>query len=307
MCNTIAYNLGSACQDCQRGTTDQGILWSLYVSGGDLCPTQGDSLPDNVTPAEQVPLWAFIDTSAQFWTYAAAQQVALNTTSSTSIVSSTATSTNIAETSSTMSATSTLTPAESATSAPTWAPVQTSHKSTNAGAIGGGVAAGVVALLLVAGLLLFWRRRHARRAGPGMTMGAVAGDGSRDPSSSSDASLTESGKAVGSNGSASHYTPHSQMAQLNNNGSGVVIGSYSTASVLATPIDAPPVPNFPPEYAAHTNTPARSLAASPTPSVPVAQNKVKRVPVRYSEDELAQAEQEAHKVAQRQNQQPPTP
>lgn len=99
-------------------------------------------------------------------------------------------------------------------------PVQTSHKSTNAGAIGGGVAAGVVVLLLVAGLFLFWRRRRARSGdGPGMAMGAIAGDGSRDPSSSSDASLTESGKAVGTNGSNSHYTPHSQMAQLNHNGS----------------------------------------------------------------------------------------
>lgn len=88
---------------------------------------------------------------------------------------------------------------------------------------------------------------------------------------------------------------------------GIVIPSYSTASILATPIDAPPVPNFPPEYATHTNTPARSLAASPTPSVPVTQNKVKRVPVRYSEDELAQAGQEAHKVAQQPHQQPPTP
>lgn len=119
-----------------------------------------------------------------------------------------------------MGATPTLTPVESATSSPTLAPVQTSHKSTNAGAIGGGVAAGVVVLLLVAGLLLFWRRRRARsRDGPGMAMGAVAGDGSRNPSASSDSSLTESGKAMGSGGSSSHYTPHSQMAQLNNNGS----------------------------------------------------------------------------------------
>lgn len=107
---------------------------------------------------------------------------------------------------------------DSPTTSPTTAPVQASHKSTNAGAIGGGVAAGVVVLLLVAGLL-FWRRRRARsHDGPGMAMGAVADDGSRDPSSS-DSSLTESGKIAASGGSGSHYTPHSQMAQLNNNGS----------------------------------------------------------------------------------------
>ena len=119
-----------------------------------------------------------------------------------------------------MDFTTTLTPTESGNSSPTLVPVQTSHKSTNAGAIGGGVAAGVVVLLLVAGLLLFWRRRRARsHSGPAMAMGAVDGDGSRNPSASSDSSLTESGKIAASGGSGSHHTPHSQMAQLNQNGS----------------------------------------------------------------------------------------
>lgn len=305
MCNTIAYNIGSACQDCQRGTTDQGILFSTYVAGGDLCPTTSDNLPDSVTPAEPIPLWAFIDTSTQFWTYFDAQQVALNTSSTTSILSPTATAPT--ETSPTMDVSTTLTVTESATSSPTLIPVQTSHKSTNAGAIGGGVAAGVVVLLLVAGLL-FWRRRRARsHGGPAMAMGAADGDGSRNPSASSDSSLTESGKIAASGGSGSHYTPHSQMAQLNHNGSGILIPSYSTASVLATPVDSPALPNFPPEYTTRTNTPARSLAASPPPSAFPAQNRVKRVPVRYSEDELVQAEQEAQKIAQRQNQEPPSP
>jgi len=304
MCNTVAYNLGSACQDCQRGTTDQGILFSTYVAGGDLCPSTTDSLPDTVTPAQQVPLWALIDTSTQFWTYFDAQQVALNSSSTTSILSPTGTLPG--EMSSTMDGSPTATTTDSPTSSPTLAPVQASHKSTNAGAIGGGVAAGVVVLLLVAGLL-FWRRRRARsHDGPGMAMGAVADDGSRGPSTS-DSSLTESGKIAASGGSGSHYTPHSQMAQLNNNGSGIIIPSYSTVSALASPVDPPTLPNFPPEYATRTNTPARSLAASPTPSAPAVQNKVKRVPVRYSEDELARAEQEEQKIAQRQNEQPPSP
>lgn len=88
---------------------------------------------------------------------------------------------------------------------------------------------------------------------------------------------------------------------------GIIIPSYSTVSALASPVDPPTLPNFPPEYTTRTNTPARSLAASPTPSAPAVQNKVKRVPVRYSEDELARAEQEEQKIAQRQNEQPPSP
>lgn len=187
-------------------------------------------------------------------------------------------------------------------SSSTAAPVSSSSsKSTNAGAIGGGVTGGVVLVLLVIGLLLFLRRRRARnsRGGPGGVMGAAGG---RNASTSSESSLTESGKAAGPGSSGSHYTPHSQMAQLNHSGgSGIINPSYST-SALTTPVDAPAVPAIPQEYA--TSTPARSHAASPTPSAPVIQ-KVKRVPVRYSEDELAQAEEEARKVAAQPSTTPP--
>ncbi|KAB5595249.1 SKG6 domain containing protein [Ceratobasidium theobromae] len=293
MCNTVAYNLGSACQDCQRGTTDQGILFSSYVAGGDGCPANTTTLPDEVAPSEEIPLWAYIDTSTQFWTYFDAQQVTLN---------STATTTGIATTTHTSSGTAfmptiTLSDPES-TSTATSAP--SSSKSVNAGAIGGGVAGGVVLVLLVIGLFLFLRRRRARDSheDSAAVMGTTGG---RNPSSSSDSSLTESGKVGGSSGS--HYTPHSQMAQLHHNGgSGILIPSHSTASALSTPVDAPVVPTMPREFA--SPTPARSLAASPTPtrsvtsptpSLPVVQ-KVKRVPVRYSEDEIAQAEEEARKA-----------
>ncbi|KAG9122268.1 hypothetical protein FRC07_001439 [Ceratobasidium sp. 392] len=193
------------------------------------------------------------------------------------------------------SATPTFPTTQTATISPSAAPVSSSHKSVNAGAIGGGVGGGVAALLVIIALLLFLRRRRARKANSGVVMGGTGEDGGRNASSSSESSLTESGKAPVT---TSHYTPHSQMAQLHHQGgSGILVGSYSTtsgltSSGLTTPIDAPPMPVVPREYA--SPTPARSLATSPTPSsVPTTAvtNKVKRVPVRYSEDELAQAEQ----------------
>ncbi|KAJ1310479.1 hypothetical protein OPQ81_007212 [Rhizoctonia solani] len=286
MCNTVAYNLGSACQDCQRGSTDQGILFSLYTAGGDGCVAPITSLPTSVNPAQQIPEWALQDTSALFWSYAGAQSIANSTATTTASTTSTITSAH------TMEPTETLTLSDPAASHPaeTATPLPAS-KSINAGAIGGGVAGGVVFLLLVIGLLLFLRRRRAQKSlgKPDTGMGAI---GARNGSTSSESSLTESGKA---SGSTSHYTPHSQMAQLNHSsGSGTIVPSSHSTSALTTPVDAPPVPSIPYEYTSST-IPSRSQATSPTPSAPGVQ-KVKRVPVRYSEDELARAEEENRKA-----------
>lgn len=284
MCNTVAYNLGSACQDCQRGSTDQGILFSLYTTGGDGCVAPITSLPTSVNPAQQIPEWALQDTSTLFWSYAGAQSIA-NSTATT-----TASATTVTFTTATMAVTETLTLSDP-TASQTATPISSTSKSTNAGAIGGGVAGGVVFLLLVMGLLLFLRRRRARNS-QSKTEAGIGAVGGRSGSTSSESSLTESGKAPGS---SSHYTPHSQMAQLNHSGgSGTIVASHST-SALTTPIDAPPVPSISHGYAPST-VPSRSLATSPTPSVPAVQ-KVKRVPVRYSEDELARAEEEDKRAA----------
>ncbi|KAG8755319.1 hypothetical protein FRC11_006136 [Ceratobasidium sp. 423] len=200
-----------------------------------------------------------------------------------------------------METTETLTLSDPAASQ-TAAPLPSTSKSVNAGAIGGGVAGGVVFLLLVIGLLLFLRRRRAQNS-RGKAETGIAAMGGRNGSTSSESSLTESKAA----GSSSHYTPHSQMAQLNHSGgSGSIIPSTST-SALTTPVDAPPVPSIPHEYAPSTvlshasstipsTVPSRSQATSPTSSVPTVQ-KVKRVPVRYSEDELARAEEEDRRAA----------
>ncbi|CAE6431816.1 unnamed protein product [Rhizoctonia solani] len=297
MCNTVAYNLGSACQDCQRGSTDQGILFSTYIVGGDGCVAPITSLPDSVVPAQQVPEWALLDTSTLFWSYSAAQTIANSTATTTTSESVTATSTGT-----TMDQSPTITlsdPTGSSGPSTTAGPLPSTSKSTNAGAIGGGVAGGVVFLLLVIGIFLFLRRRRARNPSSNTDAG-VGAIGGRQGSTSSESSLTESGKAGGSN---SHYTPHSQMAQLNHSGgSGSINPSHST-SALTTPVDAPPVPSIAHEYPASStaysrthdyassHTPSRSHATSPTPSAPAIQ-KVKRVPVRYSEDELARAEDE---------------
>ena len=55
----LAYNIGSACQDCQRGTTDQGILFSLYVAGGDLCPSTSDRYVFCVYSHNPLPPYVF--------------------------------------------------------------------------------------------------------------------------------------------------------------------------------------------------------------------------------------------------------
>lgn len=283
MCNTVAYNLGSACQDCQRGSTDQGILFSWYTAGGDGCVAPINSLPTSVNPAQQIPEWALQDTLASFWSYSAAQSIANSTATTTGSATVTVTAT-------TMEATETLTLSDP-TASETAAPSPSTSKSTKAGAIGGGVAGGVVFLLLVLGLLLFLRRRRTQNS-HGKAEAGIGGMGTRNGSTSSESSLTESGKA---SGSSSHYTPHSQMAQLNHSGgSGIIIPSVST-SALTTPVDAPPVPSLSHGYAPST-VPSRSLATSPTPSMPSVQ-KVKRVPVRYSEDELARAQEEDRMAA----------
>ncbi|KAJ1303712.1 hypothetical protein OPQ81_008137 [Rhizoctonia solani] len=102
-----------------------------------------------------------------------------------------------------MELTETLTLSDPAAShrAKTATPLPTS-KSTNAGAIGGGVARVVVFLLLVIGLLLFLRRRRAQKS-LGKPDTGMSGIGARNGSTSSESSLTESGKA---SGSTSHYT-----------------------------------------------------------------------------------------------------
>ncbi|CAE6420124.1 unnamed protein product [Rhizoctonia solani] len=289
MCNTVAYNLGSACQDCQRGSTDQGILFSLYNTGGDGCVAPITSLPTTVNPAQQVPEWALQDTSTSFWSYAGARSIANSTTTASATATVTSTTT-------TMEATETLTLSDP-TASETAGPLPSTSKSTNAGAIGGGVAGGVVFLLLLVGLLLFLRRRRAQNLGGKAETGV--GAAGRSGSTSSESSLTESGKAPGS---SSHYTPHSQMSQLNHSGGSGIINPSGSTSALTTPIDAPPVPSIPYEYAPSTlpslshgytasTVPSRSHATSPTPSAPAVQ-KVKRVPVRYSEDEVARAEEE---------------
>ncbi|CAE6524776.1 unnamed protein product [Rhizoctonia solani] len=283
MCNTVTYNLGSACQDCQRGSTDQGILFAQYTAGGDGCVAPINSLPTSVNPAQQIPEWALQDTSTSFWSYTGAQSIANSTATATGGATTTVTAiTN------TMEVTETLTLSDP-TASPTAAPSSSTSKSVNAGAIGGGVAGGVVLLLLIIGLLLFLRRRRAQSSRDKAEAG-IGAMGGRGGSTSSESSLTESKGP----GSSSHYTPHSQMAQLNHSGGSATTPSVST-SALTTPVDAPPVPSIPHEYAPST-VPSRSQATSPTPSMPIVQ-KVKRVPVRYSEGELARAEEEERRVA----------
>ncbi|KAG9103619.1 hypothetical protein FRC06_009393 [Ceratobasidium sp. 370] len=271
MCNTIVL-VRSAPRPCDR----------------EICLTPRIAVPSrvgNLYPGLAASSYPS-STCGDHRSYSAAQEIALNGTSSTT-ASSGPTSTGAGATmTDTISATLTLTPTETPTTSASAAPVSSGHNSVNAGAIGGGVAGGVVLLLVVIGLLLFWRRRRARQSRGGI-IGAVGGDRSRNASASSESSLTESAKAVGA---TSHYTPHSQMTQLHHpGGSGIITGSYSTTSALATPIDPLPMPVVLHEYTAPA--PARSLATSPSPSAAPVTNKVKRVPVRYSPDELAQAEQ----------------
>ncbi|KAI9446132.1 hypothetical protein H4582DRAFT_1903720 [Lactarius indigo] len=123
-CNTVVYNLVSACGACQGGTQIPYSIWSSNCTA----KASPRTFPGSVPAGTRVPKWAYIDSSiGDNWNISAAQLLG-----------------DFPEVTGTVSI-STLTPSTSGSaslSTSTLAP--TSQSSSNAGAIAGGIVGGVV-------------------------------------------------------------------------------------------------------------------------------------------------------------------
>ncbi|KAN0116651.1 hypothetical protein V8E52_005795 [Russula decolorans] len=161
-CNTVAYNLISACDACQG---EQWISYSLWSHNCTSVASPG-TFPDAIPAVTRVPHWAYLDpTGSDSWNASLAQSAG-DSPEVTGSASNVPSSTNNQ---------STITPGASS-------PASSSSKSnSNAGAIAGGVVGGVVGLALIAGLVAWFRIRRGRRHAPstdyissqGSDMGAV--------------------------------------------------------------------------------------------------------------------------------------
>lgn len=143
-CNTVVYNLISACGGCQ------GASWVPYSEWSFNCTSKAPpgSFPEPVLVGTRVPNWAYVDTSiGNSWNISAAQLKGdfPEVTGTTSIILT-----------STSRAPQSVTPRISSSS--------TSHHSSNTGAIAGGIVGGIVGTALIAGVVLWFafRRRRAR-------------------------------------------------------------------------------------------------------------------------------------------------
>ncbi|KAI9459401.1 hypothetical protein BJY52DRAFT_366461 [Lactarius psammicola] len=146
-CNTVVYNLMSACDACQ------GESWIPYSTWSFNCTTKATpgTFPEPVPAGTRVPKWAYIDTSfGDNWNISEAQRVGDSPeVTGTALIVATSTS-EVTK--------STITPDTSSSSTPI------SDHSSNTGAIAGGVVGGIIAVALIAGVVLWFviRRRRAR-------------------------------------------------------------------------------------------------------------------------------------------------
>ncbi|KAH8995355.1 hypothetical protein EDB92DRAFT_197829 [Lactarius akahatsu] len=133
-CNTVVYNLISACDACQKES------WISYSTWSFNCTTNaaGATFPEQVPSGTRVPHWAYLDTSIKNnWNLSAAQFAGINPE---------------------VTGTASIVPISTSTAA-----TSTSHHSS-AGAIAGGVLGGIIGAALIAGVIVWFtiRRRRAR-------------------------------------------------------------------------------------------------------------------------------------------------
>jgi len=149
-CNTVVYNLISACDACQGETWIPYTEWTFNCST--VAPPQ--SFPNPVPVGTRVPNWAYINsTIGGNWNMSLAESVgdSPEVTGSVSVFP--------ISTSGASQSTQTLSSVSSS-------PTSTSHSSSNSGAVAGGVVGGVVGVTLIAGIVAWFvlRRRRARLA-----------------------------------------------------------------------------------------------------------------------------------------------
>lgn len=160
MCNTVAYNLMSACDMCQG---EPWISYSEWIFNCTSVSPPG-TVSEPIPAGTRIPRWAYLDPTANNTWSVGAAQLAGDSPEVTGSAS------NIVPTST--KGQTTHTPQK--TSSPS---TSSSFKgSTNTGAIAGGVVGAILGAALIAGIVLWFtiRRRRARSAAPnGGNMGQV--------------------------------------------------------------------------------------------------------------------------------------
>jgi len=153
-CNTVVYNLLSACDACQG---EPEITWSQYsFNCTKILPPS--TFPNPIPSGTRVQQWALQDiTSVNLWNATTAQTIGdlpeiLAGESIGTSSASTASATASAPTSS-----STVVSSSNSSSG---------KSSSNTGAIAGGVAGGAVALAVVAGIVFYFLRRRSPPRAP---------------------------------------------------------------------------------------------------------------------------------------------
>ncbi|KIY66368.1 hypothetical protein CYLTODRAFT_423463 [Cylindrobasidium torrendii FP15055 ss-10] len=170
-CNTVYYNLLSACAQCQGGSVDVWDNWSKN------CTTTYSTFPNSIPDGSAIPHWAYLPLNNGTWDFASAQtdEGAEATFTGSHSASATASSTR------TTSANS-----PSGSSSGSNGGSSNSKGSNHAGAIAGGVIGGVALLALIGLGFFLWRRNKAKKAkgtpetsflGPNMTGTTYAHDG----------------------------------------------------------------------------------------------------------------------------------
>ncbi|KAH9054540.1 hypothetical protein EDB87DRAFT_1580479 [Lactarius vividus] len=182
-CNTVTYNLISACDACQSATW---ITWSEY-SFNCTRTLPPSTFPNAVPPGTLVPQWALLDhTNENLWNATKAFVVGDTPEIQPGSLISTGTASSVSGSDSSTTSTasrsgSTASRSESATSSSTSSsPTSSSGSKSNTGAIAGGVAGGVVAVAAVVGLLFFFLRRRPHPQAPSA---AFVVDGATPPPS----------------------------------------------------------------------------------------------------------------------------
>ncbi|KAI9447109.1 hypothetical protein BJY52DRAFT_375035 [Lactarius psammicola] len=152
ICNSVAYNLLSACGMCQGG---QQRTWSDYTYN---CSSNEDpsTFPNPIPAGTRVPQWALQDaTHVNLWNATKAMTIGDTPEILPGELIGTSASSSISPT-----------PSASSSAPASTSPVSTSSGSRpNKGAIAGGVVGGVIIIAATAGLgFIFWRRRRRSQA-----------------------------------------------------------------------------------------------------------------------------------------------
>ncbi|KAH9021563.1 hypothetical protein EDB85DRAFT_414479 [Lactarius pseudohatsudake] len=145
-CNTVTYNLISACDACQ------GSTWKTWSEYSFNCTTTlpPSTFPNAVPQGTRVPQWALVDNTLEnLWNATKAYVTGVTPELEPGSLISASTSGSVSPTSSTSSS-----------------PSSSSRSGSNTAAIAGSVAGGVAALAAIGALLFYFLRKRQRSQAP---------------------------------------------------------------------------------------------------------------------------------------------